>query len=362
MDIDDQLRMFYNGKIRQVFVYITSRCQLHCRQCLYKPLLCPESVDISYETLRELLKTFKKMGAYKISFLGGEPTLYHDCESNKIFTDVLKLCKIIGYRYVRFDTNGQFSKEFFEQKDINCADEITFSLDGYNKETNDIVRGNGSFDRCVANIRTAVQRGHKVQITMCVHNGICTSVDDGINNIEKMISFATSLGVTAINFHPILKVGIARDGWIDNTNISPNTWMMIYRNIQEKNYNNMFSISVRLPMRFVEKSIYNQNIEAYSYCPLQLAERALIMPDGTIKTCAFTIGTPYYTAKYNKSKLTLATGDNSEYFICQKHKNTNLKEANCLFQRVAADYLVPLCMSYKPHQKEIVWNELVAEV
>lgn len=362
MNIDNQLIEFYNKKIRQVFVYITSRCQLHCRQCLYKPLLCSKSIDIDFEILQKLLTIFKSWGAYKVSFLGGEPTLYRDYKSNKIFTDVLQSCKKIGYKYVRFDTNGQFSTDFLEQDNLKYADEITFSLDGFNRETNDIVRGKGNFDKCISNISTAVRNGYKVQITMCVHNDVCPSVDMGINNIERMISFATSLGVVAINFHPILKVGIARDNWIDNTNISPDVWMMIYRVIQERNFNNAYSISVRLPMRFVDKSIYEQNIDKFSYCPLQLAERALIMPDGTIKVCAFTIGTPYHIANYDESVLNLYTGEYSEFFLCKNHTNINSSEANCLFQKIESDCYVPLCMSFKPHQKEIVWNELISEV
>lgn len=362
MNIDNQLFEYYNNKIKQVFVYITSRCQLHCRQCLYKPLLCSKSTDIDYETLKELLTVFKSLGAYKVSFLGGEPTLYYDQKNNKTFTDVLKICKTISYKYVRFDTNGQFSSEFLDRQDLNYADEITFSLDGFNRETNDIVRGKGSFDRCISNISCAVQHGYKVQVTMCVHKDVCPTVEAGINNIERMISFASSLGVSAINFHPILKVGISRDNWIDNTNISPDVWVGVYNVIQERNIKDNYSISIRLPMRFVEKNIYNENIELFSYCPLQLGERALIMPDGTIKVCAFTIGTPYHIANYNKSTLDLYTGDYSEFSLCKNHNNSNKGESNCLFQKIESDCYLPLCMSFKPHQKEIVWNNLIIEV
>lgn len=359
MNIDNQLVNFYDKKIKQVFVYITSRCQLQCKQCLYKPLLCSESTDIDFEILHELLTVFKSFGAYKVSFLGGEPTLYHDYKNDKIFTDVLQLCKALGYNYVRFDTNGQFSAAFLEQDQLIYADEITFSLDGFNSDTNDIVRGKGSFDRCFSNIISAVNRGYRVQITMCVHNSICTSVEAGINNIEKMILFAASLGVSAINFHPILKVGIARDNWIDNTDINPNVWVMVYRAIQEKSFNNEYPISVRLPMRFVEKNIYEKNTDKFSYCPLQLAERALVMPDGTIKVCAFTIGTPYHIANYDKSNFTLFTEEYSEFSLSKKIPE---KKSHCFFQELAIDGFIPLCMSYKPYQKEIVWNELASEM
>ena len=87
MNFDAKTRAYFDNKVKQVFVYITSRCQLRCRQCLYKPLLCNESTDIDFYTLVDLLKEFYKYGAYKISFLGGEPTLYNDKENGKNFGD-----------------------------------------------------------------------------------------------------------------------------------------------------------------------------------------------------------------------------------------------------------------------------------
>lgn len=362
MDLENELFEFYNNKIKQVFVYITNRCQLRCKQCLYKPLLSSDSADIDFETLNKLLITFKSLGAYKVSFLGGEPTLYNDAKNNKVFTDTLELCKKIGYKHVRFDTNGQFSENFFEQENLKYTDEITFSLDGFDRKTNDVVRGEGSFDKCLYNICLAVKKRYKVQITTCIHKDVCPSIVDGIKNIEKMISFASSLGVSSINFHPILKVGISRDDWIDNTNISQDVWAMIYKVIQERNLNNKYSIPVRLPMRFVDKETYKKNMQQFSYCPLKLAERALIMPDNTIKVCAFAIGTPYHIANYNDSKITLYKGEYSEYSMCENHNNRKHFESNCFFQNINSDNFSPLCMSFKPNQNEIVWNELMSEV
>lgn len=361
MNIDNQLIEFYNKKIRQVFVYITSRCQLNCRQCLYKPLLFNESTDIDFRKLKELLAIFYSMGAYKVSFLGGEPTIYHDHVNKKTFTDVLSLCKEIGYKYVRFDTNGQFSEEFLNEKTLLNADEITFSLDGFDEKTNDCVRGKGSFKRCLANIQNAVKKGYKVQLTTCVHNGICPDLASGVKNMDRMISYAAGLGVSSINFHPILKVGIARDEWIDNTNIHPEVWMAIYQQINEYIAENKYPISVRLPMRFVLEDEYLNNNDNYNYCPLRMGERALIMPDGTIKVCAFTIGTPYHLAEYSGEKIELYTGPYSEYQLLEESRLNKHSKYECLFQHIDTPDVKPLCMSYKPKQNEIVWNDIRME-
>lgn len=71
MIIDEKITELFQGRIKQVFVYLTSRCQLRCHQCLYKPLLTNECDDIPFDTLSDLLSQFKEYGAFKLSFLAG---------------------------------------------------------------------------------------------------------------------------------------------------------------------------------------------------------------------------------------------------------------------------------------------------
>jgi sulfatase maturation enzyme AslB (radical SAM superfamily) len=61
--------------LHQVFMYITDRCNLECEQCIYKPSISHFiNEEIELRTALDLLCTFKKMGASKVTFLGGEPT------------------------------------------------------------------------------------------------------------------------------------------------------------------------------------------------------------------------------------------------------------------------------------------------
>lgn len=353
MNFDAKTRAYFDNKVKQVFVYITSRCQLRCRQCLYKPLLCNESTDIDFYTLVDLLNEFYKYGAYKISFLGGEPTLYNDKENGKNFGDVIEEVKKIGYKYIRVDTNGQFENSFLDEPKIKLLDEITFSLDGHDENTNDVVRGKGTYNRCVNNIKYAVLKGYKVQITSCVHNYSCPDKYKGIENLKKMIKFAESLGVYSINFHPILKVGIARDTWIENTDIMPDTWKNIYEELIGLILGEEFKIKVRIPMRFCQKENAILSRERYFYCPLEMGERALIMPDGQIKVCAFTIGTDACVARYDSKRV---------YFEEKNNETTQIGTLDdgllCYNQKTNSESLIPLCMSYKPYQSELVWEDI----
>lgn len=347
MLIDEKIQTYYLNNVKQIFVYLTSNCQLRCKQCLYKPLLSNTTNDaIPFEILSNLLETFHQLGAFKISFLGGEPTIYHDEKSNRRFSDVVHLAKEIGYEYIRVDTNGQFSSELLTNQDITRLDEITFSLDGFDENTNDLVRGAGVFNKSVDNIKHAISLGYNVQITCCVHHFMCPDLKQGLENIQTMIKFADDLGVGSINFHPILRVGVPRDSWIEGTYIDPVLWVNIYKEFTHMKLQTERDIKIRLPMRYISELDFSD--EAVDYCPLKMGERALIMPDGQIKACAFTIGTPFCVAQYSKEKI------DAEHTHSELSVIGNKKQQICCFQKKMAN-LIPLCMSYKPNQVEPVW-------
>ena len=349
MNVDDRISAYFNGKIKQVFVYVTSRCQLRCRQCLYKPLLTTDYDDLPFGTLSELLELFKRYGAFKLSFLGGEPTLYHDMHTQKRFPDLVAEGKRLGYTLVRADTNGQFDEEFLLNEDVKKLDELTFSLDGSTPEIHNAIRGrSGIFETCIKRIRQAVYLGYRVQITTCVHIDVCSTVNDGIRQIENMIRLCDSLGVHSLNFHPILKVGIERDSWIDHTDINPSIWLEVYRKMVERLETLDHHVAVRLPMRYVEESNFTKD---HTYCPLRMGERVLIMPDGQLKVCAFNIGNPYCLARFERDgSITYE----ELYNECDKLKNYN---TGCCSQH-SPKGLRALCMSYKPNQEEAVWCAL----
>lgn len=348
MKVDERVSTFFNGQLKQVFVYLTSRCQLRCRQCLYKPLLTSEYDDLSFDTLSELLSIFKNYGAFKLSFLGGEPTLYCDPKTGKTFSDIVVAGKQLGYTLVRADTNGQFDEKFLLNEKTKQLDELTFSLDGNTSEVHDAIRRKiGAFQNCINRIRQAVELGYRVQITSCVHRNICGDVETGVRQIEEMIRLCDSLGVHSLNFHPILKVGIARDNWIDNTEIEPEVWLTVYRQMINRLAIIDHNVDVRLPMRYIESDLAK---DEHNYCPLRMGERVLIMPDGQLKICAFNIGTPYCFARFNC--------DSIEYeLVNNEYERVDKQKMGCSCQ-VSPNGLSALCMSYKPNQNEAVWNVL----
>ncbi len=98
----------YFKQLKQVFMYITDRCNCACSQCIYKPNINHYiNEEIPLGEALSLLKLFKSLGASKVTFLGGETTLYGSSENRKPLLNLIKETKVIGYEYVRLDTNGQ---------------------------------------------------------------------------------------------------------------------------------------------------------------------------------------------------------------------------------------------------------------
>jgi MoaA/NifB/PqqE/SkfB family radical SAM enzyme len=347
MNIDKKFTEVFQGKLCQVFIYLIDQCNLNCVHCLYKPQLTFQLSKkmIPFNTAKSLLDAFKKLGATKVTLMGGEPTLYPQ------LLELIIYAKNIGYTYVRIDTNGMFDSKLLENPDMKNLDEITFSLDGYNSRTNDFYRGKGVFKKCSSNIKRAVKLGYKVQITSCVHKRL-TKIDDGKLGIIRMIEYAKKLDIDLINFHDLLKMKIPRDVWTGNISPSFEEYSSAIARVLEYMEQNK-SFKIRIPQRLIKASLFMKNPEYYGYCSGKQSDRLLVFPDGILRICSLLIGSPYYigtydhdSIKWNNSPTNEMVKYNNKYYSpCSVSKNTCSDKS-----------IVPLCIAFKPKQSEPIWN------
>ncbi len=292
------------------------------------------------------------MGAIKLSLIGGEPTLYGASNGHKPLLAVIKGAKDLGYEYVRLDTNGQFPPELLEKVEFKMLDEITFSIDSHLDLVNDSLRGETTFSRALENIKKAVSLGYKVDITCCVHRENIGKDSNGRFLIELMIRFAEEIGIKRINFHPLFKMDIPRDEWAGETDISLEFWLELYEEIRKKVDAGSYKIQVRIPRRFVTQEEFDNNQRYYGYCPVKFGERVLIHSNGLIQICALRIGTPWAIARFNARGIFWETEKSElEGFDCQR-------PTPCTNQKRNFGKALPLCISFKPKQNEIIWQKL----
>jgi MoaA/NifB/PqqE/SkfB family radical SAM enzyme len=115
----------------------TSACNLKCTGCWAADY--GNKMNMSYETLDDIIMQAKKLGIYMFLFSGGEPLVRKD--------DILKLCEKHNDCVFAIYTNGTLVDEKFADEMLRVKNILlTISIDGF-EEANDFRRGNGTFHK-----------------------------------------------------------------------------------------------------------------------------------------------------------------------------------------------------------------------
>lgn len=357
---DQEFKDYFKDNLRQVFLYLIDDCNLRCTQCLYKLEIGfqVQKKEIDFEDAVKLISDFREMGAVKLTLMGGEPTLYGIKDNNQPLLDLIKKSKELGYQYVRIDTNGQFNSELLDKPEFKMLDEITFSIDGPTPEINDPIRGYGSFSKCVKNIKRAKELGYNIDITSCISKEMIKRDENGNLYLDRMIKFAEELGIDKMNFHNLFKTGVPRDYFSGNIDITINEWFDVWEEIQEKVDKKEYSIPVRIPQSFTTKEEFDKNPSYYGYCSCKNSSRILAHPNGMLRVCSLMIGTPYGIGRYYDNKIVWDKSTTNELLAHKMNEDTP-----CTNQYKHNKYgkYVPVCVSFKPKQNEMIWKELAWE-
>ena len=177
---------------KRIYFEITRGCNLACHSCfnnshfqLKDELTLAEILDINRQAY--------EMGVFEIRYTGGE------CTTVPGFQEIIADAKRRGF-YISIGTNGVYSDEQLAWLPTSGIDWFIISLDG-DRETNDPVRGKGTFDRVLNTLRVlANYPSIQVRLNMVVaqHNLLA---------IEKVAQVAVKHGVTTLNLIPLRPYG-----------------------------------------------------------------------------------------------------------------------------------------------------------
>ena len=339
-------------------MYITDECNIRCEQCFYTPWLKRGNAEMSTAAAISLLRKFRELGAVKVTFLGGEPTLYGRAPGNEPLPYLVAAAQNLGFGYTRVVTNGLFDKALLSDSRLRRINEITFSIDGDTPEVHNRLRGGRTHEKALRNLEAAVRTGYTVHLTMCAHRGNIGRTADGTLLLSRAIQWAASLGVKSFNLHPLFRMGVPRDLWMGETDIQPNEWISVYRELQGCATRGEFGIPLRLPLRFTTPSEFSATPRLHGYCSVKHADRLDIHPNGQIHTCALHIGTPISVAHFQDE------GEHLQIQWAQKHNEIEthpFKDGQnhpCPVMQGFPNGLLPLCISLKPGQVEFAWNRM----
>jgi sulfatase maturation enzyme AslB (radical SAM superfamily) len=134
------------------------------------------------------------IGLEEISFSGGEPLKYPYLKELLEYLEFKNLT-------ARFITNGTMLTEQLLESIEDTVSDIGISLDGTTKDTNDSIRGEGSFDKVMNSIELLKNKGIQFSLYFTMHNKN--------NNIEEMIKFSKDVGAEYCKINEITERGRA---------------------------------------------------------------------------------------------------------------------------------------------------------
>ena len=183
--------------LENISVNITRQCNLRCPFCynietqagsINKELTCDEIIKFIRSTKPFLSDT------PSLALVGGEPLIF----PQKVIT-VSEYA--IKHRFnTLVSTNGTKITDKFAQQAHKTGLEVQVSIDGHNAETNDPLRGKGSFEKACRGIEILVK--HDVYSIMCM---VCHS--DNFEYLQDFYELADGLGVNEARFIPLKLVG-----------------------------------------------------------------------------------------------------------------------------------------------------------
>lgn len=141
---------------KTVSIELTHRCNLHCIHCCIEAQNnLPESSDLSYDKIIELLKKVINWNPETIMLSGGEPMLRKD---------FLQIAEFLHNNYsgiIILSTNGTFISENNVKDLVKFIDKIDISLDGYNEETCSLIRGKGVFHKVIKAVQLLKENNYQ---------------------------------------------------------------------------------------------------------------------------------------------------------------------------------------------------------
>jgi radical SAM protein with 4Fe4S-binding SPASM domain len=160
---------------------VTVKCNLSCKHCFYGDYNKKEFInqELDLDRMYELIDEAKSMGCKKIIFSGGEVF------TSPKFIPLLKYCRSIQLKTL-FITNAilidnNYLEELIDLKEN--IDEIKISYEGVNK---DYIRGRGTEDIILKNIRKLNDLGFPVTINTIINKFNIRELEELYNFIKEL--------------------------------------------------------------------------------------------------------------------------------------------------------------------------------
>lgn len=270
----------FSKNSRNVFFHILTSCNLRCRYCYINPEQHGENT-LPLSTIEAWLGEFAEKSKYaNVIFLGGEPTLHPDLSL------AIKKAKALGYSSITVDTNGYLFNDILLKVEPDEVDYFSFSLDGATPQTNNMLRGEGSYDKCIAGIRAANSRGFNTSL-------IYTVSTENIHELDMMIPLLKDLRVNRFFIQVIGLRGKSSQSK-KGLQVSTSEWLRIIPNVAEK--------VAKLGITATYPKVFLSPEEPFE-CAGLVAENYFIFPNGRVYQCPLCEDFPFHSMVFKDNRL-----------------------------------------------------------
>lgn len=271
----------FQKNARNIFFHILTRCNLRCRHCYINPEQHGRQT-LPVETIEKWLKALvHEEKASNLIFIGGEPTLHPGLDF------CIKAARKMGYASITVDTNGFFFNRILDKVTPEELDYFSVGLDGSCEEVNALIRGKGSYDKCLAGIEKALSKGFNVSL-------IYTVSQLNIRDLKNMPHFLKSLGVRRFFIQVVGIRGRSAQDKERGFQLTRKQWGNVVPRVAARAAR--LGIHVSYPKVFLEKS------ERFE-CAALVAENFFIFPNGRVYRCPLCEDFPLHSYVFEKNKL-----------------------------------------------------------
>jgi MoaA/NifB/PqqE/SkfB family radical SAM enzyme len=276
----------FSKNATNIFFHILTGCNLSCRHCYINPAQ-HGAKPLSLETIVSWLKQFADNAERaNVIFLGGEPTLH------PALPQAVKAARAMGYASITIDTNGYLFNDILYKLTPEEVEFFSFSLDGATRQTNDRIRGDGSYDTCLAGIHNAVDRGFHTSL-------IYTVSRDNLHEVEQMPPLLQDLGIHRFF---IQVIGIrGKSAQIDtsgsdreNRQLSPEEWLHTIPAVAEA--------AARIGITTSYPKVFLRPKESFACAGIE-AENYFIFPNGRVYRCPLCEDFPFHSMVFDQDRL-----------------------------------------------------------
>lgn len=268
-----------------VFFHILTQCNLRCRHCYINPQQ-HGTERLSLETMNAWLATMaRRAPGANLIFLGGEPTLHPDLAA------AVHTASDLGYGSITIDTNGYLFHQILDRITPEQVNFISFSLDGASPETNDPIRGKGSFAACTAGIRRARAKGFHTSL-------IYTVSQMNLDDLQRMPALLAELGIdrffiqviglrgqsATAQTDPAHPLQVSRDQWLERV-------IPVAQQVARQG-----NIAVTYPKVFLAPH------EPFE-CAGRVADNYFIFPNGRVYRCPLCEDFPLHSLQWVDERL-----------------------------------------------------------